>query len=247
MPTTPSDEDLLGKVRKLLAKAEDESVTPAEAEALTAKAAELMARYGIDRARLGATRPETDAPADKIVTLDNPWAGVKAHLLSGLVQALRCQCVLLGGKTTRIHVFGYASDIERADILFTSLLVQMARGLAAQQVPAASARAWRRSWMLGFISAVVARVRAAEQAAAQAADTADAQQAASGDSGPSTALVLADRTQTIHRNAQRAYPRTRQTRVTYTGSGYSDGYREGQKADIGGARLRAGSKALGTG
>ncbi|MGH3122965.1 MAG: DUF2786 domain-containing protein, partial [Streptosporangiaceae bacterium] len=40
------------RVRKLLAKAEAQGVTPAEAEALTAKAAELMARYGIDRALL---------------------------------------------------------------------------------------------------------------------------------------------------------------------------------------------------
>jgi hypothetical protein len=234
MSTTPSDENPLDKFRKLLAKAEDESVPPAEAEALTGKAAELMARYGIDRARLGVARPETDAPADKIVTLDNPWAAVKAHLLSGLVQVMRCQCVLLNGKeSTRLHVFGYASDIERADILFTSLLVQMARGLAAQRAPESRARAWRRSWMLGFISAVVTRVRAAEQAAARAADATDTQQGSSGDSGPSTALVLADRTTAIRRNAQQAYPRTRQTRVTYTGSGYSDGYREGQKADIG--------------
>ena len=45
---------LLDRVRKLLAKAEAEGVTPPEAEALTAKAAELMARYGIDRARLAA-------------------------------------------------------------------------------------------------------------------------------------------------------------------------------------------------
>ena len=45
--------DLLDRVRKLLAKAEDEGCTPAEAEALTAKAAELMARYGIDRALHG--------------------------------------------------------------------------------------------------------------------------------------------------------------------------------------------------
>jgi hypothetical protein len=97
--------------------------------------------------------------------------------------------------------------------------------------------------MLGYCSAVVTRVRAAEQHAAQAADT---QQAATGDSGPSTALVLADRTLTIRRNIQQAYPRTRQTRVTYTGNGYADGYREGQRADIGGAKLRAGSKAIST-
>ena len=247
MTTPPPDEDLLDRVRKLLAKAEAEGVTPHEAEALTGKAAELMARYGIDRARLGAVRPETDAPADKMVTLDNPWAAVKSHLLSGLAQALRCQCVLLKGSGSgmRVHVFGYASDIERADILFTSLLVQMARGLAVQEVPsgAPSAKAWRRSWMLGYCAAVVTRVKAAEQDAAQAADT---QQAATGDSGPSTALVLADRTLTIRRKAQQAYPRTRQARVTYTGNGYANGYREGQRADIGGAKLRAGSKALGT-
>src|SRR5277367_4157804 len=114
MPSEPPSA-LLDRVRKLLAKAEAEGVTPHEAEALTGKAAELMARYGIDRARLSAARPETDAPADKIVILDNPWASVKAHLLSGLAQALRCQCVLLDDKRTRLHVFGYASDIERAD------------------------------------------------------------------------------------------------------------------------------------
>jgi len=248
MPATPPDEGLLGRVRKLLAKAEAEGVTPAEAEALTGKAAELMARYGIDRARLGAIRPETDTPADKVVTLDNPWAAVKAHLLSGLAQALRCQCVLLkGNSATRVHVFGYASDIERADILFTSLLVQMARGLAAQQAPASHVKAWRRSWMLGFTSAVVSRVRAAERAAARAAGDAGTERDATGDDGPSTALVLADRALTVRRTIQQAYPRTRQARVTYTGSGYSDGYREGQNADIGGGKLRPGSKALGAG
>ena len=243
MLTDPPTE-LLDRVRKLLAKAEGDGVTPQEAEALTAKAAELMARYGIDRARLGALHPETDQPADRVFSLDNPWAAVKAHLLSGLASALRCQCVLLTRREpgTRLHVFGYASDIERADILFTSLLVQMARGLAAQVIPqgAPSAKAWRRSWMLGYSSAVVTRVRAAERDAAEAAD---AGRAAAAD-GPSTAVVLADRSMTIRHQAQRAYPRTRQTRVTYTGNGYADGFREGQKADIGSAKLRKGSAAL---
>ena len=80
---------------------------------------------------------------------------------------------------TRLHVFGYLSDLERADILFTSLLVQMARALAGQPVPAygGEARAWRRSWMLGYASAVVTRVRAAEEAAVASA-TADEGRAA---------------------------------------------------------------------
>jgi Protein of unknown function (DUF2786) len=230
--------DLLDRVRKLLAKAEDDGVTPHEAEALTTKAAELMARYGIDRALLGALRPETDRPSDRVFDLDNPWAAVKAHLLAGLASALRCQCILLSRREpgSRVHVFGYMSDLERADILFTSLLVQMARALAAEPVPAfgGGAKAWRRSWMLGYASAVVARVRAAEEAAAASAES---QSQSAG--GPSTALVLADRTLTVRRQAEQAYPRTRKTRVTFSGNGYADGYREGQKADIGGAKVKA--------
>jgi len=112
---------LLDRVRKLLTKAEADGVTAAEAEDLTAKAAELMAKYGIDRALLAARRPETDHPADRKVDIDNPWARVQAHLLCGLAAALRCQCVLLPRQDpgTRIHMFGFASDIERTDMLYT--------------------------------------------------------------------------------------------------------------------------------
>jgi Protein of unknown function (DUF2786) len=233
------DADLLDRVRKLLAKAEDEGCSPAEAEALTAKAAELMARYGIDRALLGALRPETDRPADRVFTLANPWGDVKRHLLAGLATALRCQCVQTrSDQGTRLHVFGYMSDLERADILFTSLLVQMARALAREAVPGygGEARAWRRSWMLGYAAAVVARVRAAEETAvASAAEGADGAAA----NGQSAALVLADRSLVVRRQVSAAYPRLRKTRVTYSGGGYGDGYREGQKADIGGRKLRS--------
>ena len=226
---------LLARVRKLLAKAEAEGVTPDEAQALTAKAAELMAKYGIDRALLAARRPETDRPADRKVDIDNPWARVQAHLLCGLASALRCQCVILPrpGPGSRIHIFGFASDIERTDVLYTSLLLQMWHGLAAAQVPgwSRSPRAWRRSWLLGFTSAVVSRVRAAEhQVTSQAT--------APGAAGARTALVLADRSQVITQNIEHAYPVTRKTQVTYSGSGYGAGYTEGQKADIGSGRLR---------
>ena len=232
---------LLERVRKLLAKAEANGVSPAEAEALTEKAAELMARYGIDRALLAAARPDTDRPANRIIDMPNPWADVRAHLLAGLVTAMRCRCVLLPVRSgKRMHVFGYESDLERAEILFTSLLVQMAHGLAATAVPATarSVRAWRRSWLLGYTSAVVARVRTAEEHAAGDAD------GARNGGGPGTAVVLADRSLVIRRHAQQAYPHTRKTRVTYTGSGYGSGFAEGQRADIGGKRLRPGGRAI---
>src|SRR5262249_27295345 len=156
---------LLDRVRKLLVKAEADGVTQAEAQALTGKAAELMAKYGIDRALLAARRPETDRPGDRVIDIGNPRARGQAHLLWGLAARLRCQCVILPrtGPGSRIHVFGFASDIERTDVLYTSVLIQMWQGLAATQPPvwAQSPRAWRRSWLLGFATAVVAPGRAA--------------------------------------------------------------------------------------
>src|SRR5215472_16454297 len=186
--TAEAPERLLERVRKLLAKAEAEGVTPQEAQALTAKAAELMAKYGIDRALLASRRPETDKPDSRIVEVYNPWGRVQAHLLCGLAAALRCQCILLPSRAgQRVHIFGYASDLERADVLYTSVLVQMWHGLIATDVPAeaASVRAWRRSWLLGFAAAVIARVRAAELSAEQSAAAAPARDGSAG-----AALVL---------------------------------------------------------
>jgi hypothetical protein len=232
--TSEAPDRLLDRVRKLLAKAEAEGVTPPEAQALTAKAAELMARYGIDRALLAAARPETDAPGSRMVDLDNPWKRVKAHLLCGLGAAMRCQCILLTTRTgLQVHIFGFDSDIERTDVLYTSVLVQMSHGLATALVPDhASARAWRRSWLLGFGAAVITRVKAAEQAA-----RATAEDQAQAETGKSTALVLADRSLVIKAAVQREYPVTRAARTTYSGTGYGAGYEKGQRADLGTRRV----------
>ena len=180
----PTSNVQLDRIRKLLAKAEDSGVTPAEAEALTGKA------------------------ADRVVTISNPWAAVRAHMLCGIGSAMRCQCLLLSAPTgARVHVFGYGSDIERAEVLYTSVLIQMSHGLAQAVIPGwtSSPRAWRRSWLLGYATAVIARVRAAERRAATDAQTAQP----AGDSGQSTALVLASRQQVIARRAKAAYPTTR--------------------------------------
>ena len=242
--TTEASDRLLDRVRKLLAKAEADGVTPAEAQALTAKAAELMAKYGIDRALLAARRPETDAPSSRLVDIYNPWARVQAHLLCGLAGAMRCQCILLpsGDGDQRVHIFGYASDIERADVLYTSVLVQMWHGLIATEVPAraSSVRAWRRSWLLGFSAAVTARVQAAEDRAERIAS-----RVTTDDPAPKAALVLADRSLVIRQNVAAAYPQTRTARLTYTGSGYGAGFRKGQQADIGAGQVRGrGARSL---
>jgi len=71
---------MLEKVRKLLAKAKDPACSPAEASALNDKAAELIAKYGVDQALLSATDPAADPVGDRIVTIEPPYARDKAGL-----------------------------------------------------------------------------------------------------------------------------------------------------------------------
>jgi hypothetical protein len=49
--------------------------------------------------------------------------------------------------------------------------------------------------------------------------------------------VLADRALVIRQHVARAYPVTRAARVTYSGSGYGEGYAQGKRADIGVGRV----------
>src|ERR1022692_34306 len=83
-PSMTSNNTLLERVRKLLAKAESAGTTLPEAEALTAKAAELMAKYGIDRALLAAARPETGQPDPRVRLRLRHRTGRRAlHLAAG--------------------------------------------------------------------------------------------------------------------------------------------------------------------
>ncbi|SCL38116.1 Protein of unknown function [Micromonospora pallida] len=217
---------MLSKVRKLLAKAEDPACTPAESAALTAKATELIARYGVDRALLAARDPATDPVGDRVVDVVAPYARDKAGLLAAVADPLRCRCVRRReGNGFTMHLFGFASDLERVDLLFTSLLVQAAHGLAGTAVPAgAHPAAFRRSWLAGFAQSVGERLRAAEAAAVEVA-AAD---------GPSVALVLVDRSDRVQRRLAEVYPRLRTAGPRrLAGTGYSAGVDAGRRADLG--------------
>lgn len=226
--TTPNKDDMLRKVRALLAKAEAEGTTPPEAEALTAKAAELMARYGIDKAMAAAKADTHSKPGSRVIDVSNPWAQVRAHLLAGIAGAVGCQCVLLATSKpgARVHVFGFESQLEQVDMLYTSLVLQMSRDLKHVRPPEGvrSVRAWNRSWLLGWVTAVIARAKSAYAQAVEETPT--------GAGEPSTALVLASRDAQIAAELRNAYPVTHKTRITYSGRGYSDGYRKGQQANI---------------
>ena len=116
------DERILNKVRALLAKAESTEF-PEEAEALSARAQELMAKYSIDQAVLAARKGYKDSPAGRRLPVDNPYESPKASLLQMIASANRCRTVWykqLGMST----VIGFPADMDAVELLFTSLLVQ---------------------------------------------------------------------------------------------------------------------------
>ncbi len=233
------DADLLDRVRKLLAKAEDAGCTPSEAEALTAKAAELMARYGIDRALLGLRDPgRRDAVTSKWITVETPYALSRASLVFAIARPLRVYAIrtrerCYDGKNRyvyRMHLFGYEADLIRVEILYTSLLLQAANAMKDLVTPAGRDKgAFRESWLQGFAWGVSARLQRAEEKAAGDAEA---------EGTPGVALVLADRFALVTREAEKAYPDLKAGKARkLKGGGEWDGYDAGLKADVGQQRV----------
>ena len=118
----PADERLLGKIRALLAKAESTEFAE-EAEALSARAQELMAKYSIDHALLAAESGRTEEPGGRRIAVDNPYEAPKASLLQTVAQANRCR-VVWSKELGLVTVIGFPADLDAVELLFTSLLVQ---------------------------------------------------------------------------------------------------------------------------
>lgn len=155
---------ILDRVRKLLAKAESTEFD-AEAEALTAKAQQLMARHAVDRARVDGS-PVDPGPCMTRVLLDPPYVAAKAALLSAVADANRSRAIGVGDLDLSV-VVGHADDLAAVELLFTSLLVQAGNALAdASRGSGAGDRprspAFRQSFLLGFTARIRERLAAAD-------------------------------------------------------------------------------------
>ncbi len=117
-----ADERMLSRIRALLAKAESTEF-PEEAEALSARAQELMAKYSIDHALLAARTGSQEAPGGRRIAVDNPYEGPKATLLNTVAEANRCRAVW-SKDVGLVTVIGFPADLDAVELLFTSLLVQ---------------------------------------------------------------------------------------------------------------------------
>lgn len=192
-----TDDRVLATVRALLSKAESTEFGE-EAEAFTAKAQELMSRHAIDRAVIDA-KGSGAKPRGRRVPIDDPYAEARALLLAEVAEANRCRAVWSKqlGFTT---LFGFEVDLQAAEVLYTSLLLQATSALSvAGRAMGAVARkpGYRRSFLVGFGLRIGARLR---EARANAQDMAKAQH------GSALLPVLARRRSEVDSACDQAFP-----------------------------------------
>jgi hypothetical protein len=147
----------LDQVRALLAKAESTGF-PEEAEAYTAKAQELMARYSIDYALLSVGKGVREEPVGRRVGVDNPYEAPKVLLLDAVAGANRCRTVW-SSSLGFVTVLGFPSDVDAVELLFTSLLVQATAAMVqAGSRRDAYGRSSTRSFRQSFLTAYAQRI-----------------------------------------------------------------------------------------
>ncbi len=232
-PERPSgDTRMLSRIRALLAKAEATGF-PEEAEALSAKAQELMVRHSIDEALLAARTRDPGAPGACRIGVDPPYETAKAVLLDAVARANRCQAVwneALGFST----VVGFEPDLEAVELLHTSLLVQATTAMTkAEAAQRAGGRKRTKTFRQSFLAAYAHRIGDRLAAVAEAQTEAEASGSQAGGApgetpGPELLPVLAARDLAVHEQVTRLFPDTVTTRVR----GVSDeaGWHQGAEA-----------------
>ncbi|MGW5201768.1 DUF2786 domain-containing protein [Streptomyces spiralis] len=212
---------MLGRIRALLAKAEATGY-PEEAEALSAKAQELMARHSVDEALLAARSPSPDAPGACRIGVEPPYEQTKAVLLDAVASANHCRAVwneALGFST----VVGFEGDLEAVELLHTSLLVQattaMTRAEAAQR---AAGRKRTKTFRQSFLAAYAHRIGTRLEAAARTQVSED------------LLPVLATRDVAVTDRLERMFPETTTTRLrgVSDAAGWTEGAQAADRAQV---------------
>jgi hypothetical protein len=167
-PRRGVDQKVLARVRGLLAKAES-TTFPEEAEALSAKAQELMSRYSLERIVVDNVPGSDPHPAAaRRMWLDSPYVAAKALLVGAVAGANRCRTVL-SEKLGFTTVLGDEVDLEIVELLTTSLLVQATRAMvsAGSQITRTGqsrTRSYRQSFLIAYATRIGERLTTARDA-----------------------------------------------------------------------------------
>ncbi|MFG2354735.1 DUF2786 domain-containing protein [Streptomyces sp. NPDC048521] len=217
----PAASRMLTRIRALLAKAEATGY-PEEAEALSAKAQELMARYSVDEALLAAEAPAPDTPGACRIGVEPPYEQAKAILLDAVATANHCRAVWnepLGFST----VVGFEADLEAVELLYTSLLVQATHAMTkAEAAQRAGGRKRTKTFRQSFLAAYAHRVGDRLAAAAETQVSQD------------LLPVLATRAIAVTGRLERMFPETTTTRLrgVSDAAGWTEGTAAADRAQV---------------
>jgi Protein of unknown function (DUF2786) len=229
------NDDVLARIRKLLALAEHPATPEGEAEAAERAAERLIAKYAIDEVLLEAASPTRSRPELRTVLIDKPYASAKAVLLGAVASAHGVRAISHRGEDPpRVTLVGFASDLRIVDLLYTSLLLQATTALRRRPD---TGRGFRRSFLVGFASEVGQRLQAAKSEAIAAAGPA------------STALALRNRDQEVEAATRAEFPGLRTSRTTVSDRrGLMAGRESGAAANLssGGNQVDNHRRALGS-
>jgi hypothetical protein len=224
----PQETRMLTRIRALLAKAEATGF-PEEAEALSAKAQELMARHSIDEALLAARTHAKDAPGACRIGVEPPYEAAKAVLLDAVAGANRCRAVW-NDALCFSTVVGFEPDLEAVELLYTSLLVQATAAMTkAEAAQRAGGRKRTKTFRQSFLAAYAHRIgdRLASVAEGQVSAT-------EGELLP----VLAARDVAVADHLDRMFPQTVTTRMrgVTDEAGWHEGAAAADRAQVRGRR-----------
>jgi hypothetical protein len=232
---------ILEKIRKLLAKAEGTDNVN-EAEAFSAKAAELIAEHRVDPRHVRAALEDGALGIRRIPIGRGAYVRARLALLDAVARHHDCEVVFeTGQQGTSAIVAGYTADLDVTEMLYTSLHIQASTQMAAvrARTPAATQR-WRRSFLFGFATRVA---EVFENARARASDASVAtMHEAPGDRDVPDVLARSAR---VRRFAASAFGPVGTARAAAPAhrSGWRDGHRAAATADLGRSRI-AGRLAL---
>lgn len=226
------DPRMLEKIRGLLAKAESTQFA-AEAEALSAKAQDLMTRYAIDSAVVDAReqRPLTEEVETRRLRIDNPYPEAKTHLLNAVAVANNAR-VVAHLRFGLVSVVGMPVDLDLCELLFTSLLVQASHALTEAGTSGRDKRtaSFRRSFLYGFAARIGERLEVARDQAGRDAST---------QYGRELVPILTERAEAVDAVHDELFPDlTRKRHSISDGQGWHEGRVAAELADLTGGRER---------
>lgn len=240
-PSVPASGDerqrLTTRVQALLRKAES-TPYPAEAEALTAKAQDLLTRHALDVALLDGDDGHR-APVVRPVVVQGAYGSGRAMLLGAVAHTNRCVAVWDPAASTAMLV-GFVVDLDATELLWRSLVHQGESAVAAAGPQRdVRGRSRTRSWRTAFWAAYAQRIgqRLDEVTRAATAEVADA----SGELIP----VLASRQRDVDAAVRQHFPRlTRRRARVSNGDGWAAGRQAADRADLIARRSVGGRRSL---